>query len=225
MTDLPSVMSSPILTMLTTYGGPSNFDARHVFIMNFLYELPLFRNSTGLLGKTVGGWQVSGIFQAQTGTPCSVTYNNDYAGVGQDGNFDGCGSGQLWAKNGSINYTKNFDYASANPGSSASYWFNPFNSNGTPIYTAPAPGTFVTQNGVRDAIYNPGFNNWNLGLFKKFAINERFGFQFRAEAFNAFNHPNWGGVGLNPTNAATFGKITGKTDDVRNLQLSLRFYF
>ncbi len=35
-------------------------------------------------------------------------------------------------------------------------------------------------------IYNPGFNNWNIGLFKKFAITERIGFQFRAEAFNAF---------------------------------------
>ncbi len=205
--------------------GPSNFDARHVFIMNFLYELPLFRHSNGVLAKTLGGWQLSGIFQAQTGTPCSVTYNNDYAGVGQDGNFDGCGSGQFWAKNGSINYTKKFDYASANPGSSANYWFNPYNADGTPIFTPPANGTFVTENGVRDTIYNPGFNNWNFGLFKKFAVTERFGFQFRAEAFNAFNHPNWGGVGLDPTNVNTFGKITGKTDDVRNLQLSLRFYF
>ena len=62
-------------------------------------------------------------------------------------------------------------------------------------------------------------------MFKKFAINERFGFQFRAEAFDAFNHPNWGNVNLDPTNAATFGKVTGKTDDARNLQLSLRFYF
>ena len=80
------------------------------------------------------------------------------------------------------------------------------------------------QNGIRNEIYNPGFNNWNLGLFKKFALNERFGFQFRAEAFDAFNHPNWGGANFNPTSAG-FGKITGKTGDVRNLQLSLRFYF
>ena len=61
-------------------------------------------------------------------------------------------------------------------------------------------------------------------MFKKFAINDRAGFQFRAEAFDAFNHPNWGGVNLNPTSSA-FGKITGKTGDVRNLQLSLRAYF
>ena len=66
--------------------------------------------------------------------------------------------------------------------------------------------------------------NINFGLFKKFAINERTGFQFRAEAYNALNHPNWGNVNLNPT-SAQFGQITGKTGDVRNLQLSLRFYF
>jgi hypothetical protein len=50
------------------------------------------------------------------------------------------------------------------------------------------------------------------------------GFQFRAQAFDAFNHPNWSGADFNPT-SATFGKVTGKTNDVRNLQLSLRYYF
>jgi hypothetical protein len=83
----------------------------------------------------------------------------------------------------------------------------------------------VLQNGVRDSVYSPGFDNWNLGLFKKFAVTERFGFQFRAEAFDTFNHPNLANVNLDPTNSATFGKVTGKTDDARNLQLSLRFYF
>ena len=49
--------------------------------------------------------------------------------------------------------------------------------------------------------------------------------QFRAEAFDLTNHPNWGGASFNPTNLSTFGKITSKTGDVRNLQLSLRLYF
>jgi hypothetical protein len=64
-----------------------------------------------------------------------------------------------------------------------------------------------------------------MGLFKKFSINERAGFQFRAEAFNTFNHPNWSGMGTDPTALGTFGKITTKNGDVRNLQLSLRFQF
>ncbi len=206
--------------------GPSEFDTRHVFILNFLYELPIFRNQHNFAGKTLGGWQISGIFQAQTGQPCSVGKSNDYAGVGVDGSL--CGTavgstiGEYWVMNGNISYPGNFDAAN---GSQNKYWFSTTNPNGTPIFTAPAPGTFNLQPGIRDVIYSPGFQNWNLGLFKKFAVTERFGFQFRAEAFDAFNHPNLSPVNLDPTNATTFGKITGKTNDVRNLQLSLRFYF
>jgi hypothetical protein len=77
----------------------------------------------------------------------------------------------------------------------------------------------------------PGCQNWNMGLFKRFPINERYGLQFRAEAFNVWNHPNWGGssgagngnVNMNPT-SSLFGKVTSKGSE-RNLQVSLRFYF
>jgi hypothetical protein len=74
-------------------------------------------------------------------------------------------------------------------------------------------------------IYNPGFENYNLGLFKNFQIHESVGVQFRAEAYDALNHPNWNGPGNDPTNLTTFMKVTGKNGDVRNLQLSLRFHF
>jgi hypothetical protein len=63
-----------------------------------------------------------------------------------------------------------------------------------------------------------------LEVFKKFAINERFGFQFRAEAFDFPNHANWSAPSFNPT-SATFGKVTAKSGLVRTVQLSLRFYF
>ena len=43
----------------------------------------------------------------------------------------------------------------------------------------------------------PGFQDWNLGLYKKFAINEKNHLEFRAEAFDVNNHPNWSGPGLN----------------------------
>ena len=200
--------------------GPSEFDRRHIFITNFLYELPFFRAQTNLIGKIAGGWQLSGIFQASSGTPCSIGASTDYAKVGQDGSM--CGVGQYWALNGPINYLNQMAHnGSADP----NLWFQTTTSGGQLIASPPAINTFVLQNGVRDSVYGPGFNNWNLGLYKKFAINERTGFQFRAEAFDAFNHPNWGGPSDNPTNLSTFGKITGKSGDVRNLQLSLRYYF
>lgn len=199
--------------------GPSEYDARHVFIANFMYELPFFRAKNNLAGKVLGGWQLSGIIQAQTGTPCSVGKGNDYVGVGQDGSM--CGVGQYWVMNGSPYQIGGF---AANGASDPNFWFQTKNPDGSPIFTKPAAGTFNLQQGIRDAIYSPGFTNVNLGLFKTFALNERAGFQFRAEAYDALNHPNLGGANFDPT-SSSFGKVTGKTNDVRNLQLSLRFYF
>ena len=202
--------------------GNSFFDVRHVLVINYMYELPFFHEGNSWKHRLIGGWQISGITQFQTGTTCTVMRNNDYAGVGVDGNLDSCGgAGQFWVMNGDPATPHQFAY---NGASDPAQWFATKNSDGSPIFTAPAPGTFMSQQNVRNAIHNPGFQNWNVGLFKKFSINERTGFQFRAEAFNAFNHPNWSGANFDPL-SSSFGKVTSKTGDVRNLQLSLRFYF
>ncbi|HXJ13572.1 MAG TPA: hypothetical protein VNH19_14960, partial [Candidatus Limnocylindrales bacterium] len=133
-----------------------------------------------------------------------------------------CQAGQFWMVNGDPRIIGQMAH---NGAKDPNLYFATTNSDGSPIFTPPAKGTFNLHNGVRGLIYRPGLENWNIGLYKKFSINERTGFQFRAEAFDAFNHPNWGSPGLNPTATTTFGKVTGKTDDVRNLQLSLRYYF
>lgn len=140
------------------------------------------------------------------------------------------GNQQLWNVVGSPGIVGGF---AANGASDPNFWFQTKNPDGTAIFRAPAQGTFATGY-VRDLIYEPGFQNWNLALFKTIPINERTGFQFRAEAFNFINHPNLGGasgggVDLNPNDAA-FGKVTTKggspgSGGERNLQLSLRFYF
>jgi hypothetical protein len=210
--------------------GPSEFDARHIVIINYLYQLPFFRTQKGFAGKALGGWQISGITQFQTGLPCSVAAANDYAGVGLDSNF-GCGvNGQYWVVNGNPKIIGTFG--------PTGQWFATTNPDGTPIFTAPTAGTFNTQR-VRNLIYQPGYQNWNMGLFKTIPVNERFRFQFRAEAYNVWNHPNWcansgcngtTNIGLNPTNAATFGKVLSKGSGSsgqgeRNLQLSLRLEF
>jgi Carboxypeptidase regulatory-like domain/TonB-dependent Receptor Plug Domain/TonB dependent receptor len=209
--------------------GPSEFDARHMLVFNYLYDLPIFKDRTKLIGKLLGGWQISGVTQFQTGLPCSVTGATDYAKVGLDSNF-GCGvNGQYWVVNGNPKIIGTFG--------ASGQWFATTNPDGTQIFTKPTAGTFNTQR-VRDIIYQPGYQNWNLGLFKAFPIDEQRGFQFRAEAFNFINHPNWCGgsgcsgttnIGLNPANLATFGKVLTKGGGVgggeRNLQLSLRVYF
>jgi hypothetical protein len=206
----------------------SAFDVTHVMIINYLYELPFGRgkqfgsNWNRAVDALLGGWQISGVTQLQTGTPCSGVVNSDYARVGVDGNMNDCGgTGQLWALNGDADVVGNFARGGAND---PTYWFKTTTSSGAPLLSAPAINTFVTGKSSRNFVHNPGIENWNMGVYKKFALSERTGFQLRAEAFNAFNHPNLGGAGFNPTQA-TFGKVTGKNNDVRNLQLSLRFYF
>ena len=205
--------------------GPSEFDARHILAINYLYQLPFFRKQSGFAGKAFGGWQISGVSQFQTGLPCGVAEQRNIALVGLDSNF-GCGvNGQYWVVNGDPKVLGQF---AAGGSKDPAHWFAVNNPDGSPIFAAPPNGTFNTQR-VRDLIHQPGFENWNLGLFKAFPITESRGLQFRAEAYNVWNHPNLGGssgggVDFNPKNVSTFGKVTTKGSE-RNLQLSLRFYF
>jgi hypothetical protein len=229
--------------------GPSEFDARHIVVINYLYRLPFFRAQTGFAGKALGGWQISGITQFQTGLPCSVTgpSTNDYAGVGPDANW-GCGqNGQFWTVNGDPKIIGTFGpngqwfqtcLVSVPVGGTCPDGTSAFNGVDQRIFRPPTAGTFNTQH-VRNLIYQPGYQNWNMGLFKTIPVNERLRFQFRAEAYNVWNHPNWCGnsgcsgttnIGLNPTNTATFGKVLAKGSGSsgqgeRNLQLSLRLEF
>jgi hypothetical protein len=200
--------------------GPSEFDSRHAIVISYLYTLPIFKNGTGMAHRALGNWQLSGVNQFQTGTPCGIGSNNDFAGVGEVGSIGCSGSIQYWNMAQSPSILGQFANSTASP----NQYFSTTTAGGAPIFTQPATGTFVLQKGIRGSIYGPGFQDWNLGLFKGFAINERTGFQFRAEAFDVNNHPNWSGPGENPT-SSSFGKITSKTGLARTIQLSLRFYF
>jgi len=153
--------------------------------------------------------------------------NQDYAGVGEYGSF-GCGSeGEFWLKNGNPTPLHKFAGASGTGGT----WFSTTNASGAAIFTAPASGTFNLQHGVRDDIYGPGLQNWNLALIKAFPITEGTAFEFRAEAYNFINHPylaqigQTGGLNLNPT-SSQFGEVTAKgTSNPRTLQVGARIHF
>jgi Carboxypeptidase regulatory-like domain/TonB-dependent Receptor Plug Domain len=191
--------------------GPSEYDRRHVVIINYIYAIPFMKKN-----KAIGGWSIAGTAQFQTGTPCGIGTNNDFAGVGEYGSF-GCGSeGQFWNLNGPVTINTGA-YAGPSGNASSPKYF-------TANVSQPAAGTFNLQPGVRDSVYQPGLQDWNIAMFKTFAINDRAGFQFRAEAYDFINHPNLSGPNLNPT-SSQFGEITSKTGLARNLQLSLRFYF
>jgi hypothetical protein len=220
----------------STFWGPSQFDNRHVTVINFIYELPFLRDHTSLAGRLLGGWQITGVTQFQTGLPFTVGSGDDFAGVGGRGNIQDNISGvreiQIWNVNGETSLPRGDRQFSEGAGDQ-NYWFRVRNEDGSPLFTAPAAGTFTTQRN-RNLVRGPGYQNWNLGLFKSFLITEQHRLTFRAEAFNWLNHPNLGatngyganndgGLDVNPR-SSTFGKVTSKGGQ-RSLQLSLRYSF
>ena len=185
------------------YYGTSDLERKHVMIVNYIYELPFLKGNRGLLRRTLGNWEISGINQWQAGAPFSVRSGNDYAGVG-------AGSGnQFWNLTGD-------PAASVTPFTDSAIWFN------KDAFTVPAAGKFGVQ--PRNSLTNPGFWNWDMGLRKNVpAFGEKQRLQIRFEVFNILNHPNWGGANSNPT-SGTFGRVTGKSGN-RTIQIALKYIF
>ena len=198
----------------TMLWGPSGYDRTHVFVANAIYELPFFRGSNGMTRSLLGGWQVTLLVQAQTGTPFTIGTSDDIAGYGP-----GNGNNDMPTTIYNVVGDPHTDNASFSPGGNAAdpnSYFNPA------AFQRPALGTFTTQRN-RNLMYRPGFQNWTGSLFKTFAIGEHQGVTFRGEVYNIPNHPNWDGPDTNPT-SSTFGKVTTKSFE-RTFQLSLRYFF
>ncbi|MDZ4797936.1 MAG: carboxypeptidase regulatory-like domain-containing protein [Bryobacteraceae bacterium] len=198
--------------------GKSGNDTRHVAIVNFVWDIPAFNGANSRVVRTaLGGWQVAGVNQWQTGSPITIGNGDDYLGIGST-------NGKPWNLNGDTTLPKQFAHENANNNFTGitNFWFSPTVSSGA-WATKPANGTLPNQNRNSISFNNLGFQNWNLSLFKSFRFMEKQFVQFRVEGFNWLNHPNWNGVDQNPT-SATFGMVTGKGSE-RNVQLSLRYSF
>ncbi len=198
--------------------GKSANDTRHIAVVNFVWEMPFFNSSdtNKALRAVAGGWQISGVNQFQTGTPFSIGNGDDYLGIGDT-------NGKTWNLAGAPEFKGQFSNRTAAGNFADGNAFFSRTVGGSPLATRPANGTLPNQNRNSVGFNGPGFQNWNIALFKAFRITERQALTFRAEGFNWINHPNWGGVDVNPT-SATFGQVTSKNGE-RNLQMSLRYSF
>ena len=85
------------------------------------------------------------------------------------------------------------------------------------------PAALQWGTAARNSIVGPGRNNWNLSLYKQVAVTENVGFQFRVEAYNAFNHTQWTNPNTN-RNDGNFGTISG-TQNPRTIQLGAKLTF
>jgi Carboxypeptidase regulatory-like domain len=164
----------------------SNFDQRHVVAISYIYDLPFFRGK-GLTHSLLGGWQVSGITSIQTGSPFTVV-NAGGGSLGTPSDSAGVGNGVGFGSYPDLVGDPNSGIPATPPGSS----FGPAYGNPA-VFVAPVGLTFGDAG--RNILRNPRQSNFDMALFKHFAIKESMSVEFRAEAFNVFNHVEWGYIG------------------------------
>jgi hypothetical protein len=178
-------------------------DVPHVFVASYLYELPFGKGRMFLgdipraLDFVIGGWQVNGITNLRSGTPLVVTV----------------ATSQLNTTTG--NYA-NLTCSEVDRPKTVEQWFS------TSCFAPPAQ--FVFGNSGKSQVRGPGVINFDLSLFKKFAIDEKRAVEFRAEFFNAFNNPHFNNPNTSLGNS-NFGRITATVLTPREIQLGLKLTF
>jgi hypothetical protein len=187
----------------STY-GPSLFDARHRFVFNTVWDLPVPK-MPGLKGKLLNGWQVSGIYTYQTGFPIRITSGSDNELQGSTSGFITPGEPDLLGK-----------FVTHDPRKTGGLVFDPA------LFSAPANlGTIGSA--PRTLCCNPPINNWDAGFYKDTQIGERLKVEFRTEVYNVLNHAQFFSTDGNIADS-TFGQFL-KVRDPRLLQFGLKFIF
>jgi hypothetical protein len=190
----------------------SNFDQRHMLNIGYVYDLPFFKKP-GLTHTLAGGWQWSGIVAFSTGTPLNITNGTTYGDNAGVGNSVGTGSYPDLVGNPRSNVPPP---SAVTSNAYAGYFYNPA------AFATPTGLTFGDVG--RNFLRNPNRTNFDMALFKHFAIKESMSFEFRAEAFNIFNHTQWGSAASGGLGSDGFLEINN-AHLARVLQLGAKFIF
>jgi hypothetical protein len=212
--------------------GPTPFNRNDVLNVDGIWDLPWYRDQKGVVGEILGGWEMSGLYSVVSGVPLTVTMTPglpiNYQGL--TSTYNGTTNGGV--ANDSAGLGILLDSAASlrpnvvlNP--SAGYgqvalrhrlnWFN------QTAFMAPAPASYQVGNERRGSIIGPGFNRFDVGLFRNFRLYHNVVLQLRGEGFNVLNHPNWGNIDTNAT-SVTFGQATN-TRDPRIVQVAGKINF
>ena len=203
------------LTNLRACRGPSDFDIRHLFNANFIYELPFGKghwlggNAPGWVNQIIGGWEVTGIVTARSGLPFSTTTGS--FPVGFNFNSPAVGIGPNSTMQGSIHDAT---------GGQIQFFSDPAAT--LAALRQPHPGEIGNRNTFR----GPGFWNVDTAVLKKFKMpwSETQQLVFRWESYNAFNHNSFGLPNALIT-SGSFGAITTSSSTPREMQFALRYEF
>jgi hypothetical protein len=184
----------------------SSHDVRHAMVTSGLWDIPVGKGrrvntQNPVLNNVAGGWQLSTTVTLRTGFPVTFQHGQDLSNTGAG--FDRPNTNGISADlpRGQQDPQRFFDTSTIRPN---------------------LPGTH--GNVGRNTLTGPGTIGWDFAMHKDFLFTERQRLQFRFEAFNFPNHPNWGNPNTNAT-AAAFGTIVGTRGNMRQLQFALKYYF
>ncbi len=192
--------------------GFDGADQTHNLVINYSYQLPKlpFGNNNAVVRGALNGWVLSGISQFVSGSPATIGLNTV-----QGTDLTSGGDGQRVNVVGNPNANGSTFYA----------WFNPA--------AFAAPGKGDPGNASKNSVRNPGVNNNDVAVSKRFGLrNEQRYLQFRMEGYNVFNHTQYAGLNLAPkydlTNGAQTNPLFGQVASTRAprvVQASLRLVF
>jgi hypothetical protein len=193
----------------------SDFDRRHVLQATWVYELPFgegrrFKFDNSVMNYMISGWQVAGTFLMQSGSPYTVYtgFNTFSSVVGSLATCSGCTRdlGKLLLDGGGLNF-----------------WFD-----GTERAKFGTPAAGAISDIPRNFFIGPSYWQPDVSLLRKFKLTERFNLDFRVDARNVFNHPNFANPNAVVTNTTTapFGRINDSvTNNARRMQFSMKLNF
>jgi hypothetical protein len=210
--------------------------------VSYRYDLPFYRNETGMKGALLSGWALSGITIYQSGTPFSVT--DSVAGTGflgagfTPGTLSGSlASGSTLAStltSGSIQSRVDDGYLNVNAFTTAPLLYT---AQCDPVNNANFCTTDFGNLG-RNVFRGPHQQNWDFSLIKNIKLTERQQLRFTTDFFNIWNHANFSNPSINdvesiphdqitgqPLTTGPFGKITSTVGTPRLIQFSLRYAF
>jgi hypothetical protein len=189
---------------INQYYGPTPEDIAHTFTAQFLYQLPVGRgkrflaNSNRAVDAFLGGWQYSGLVTIRSGLRFDVTSSVSLLNNGQSNRANRICNGSL-------------------PDPNVNMWFN------TSCFVDDLTVDNYGNSGI-NPLYTDGLQQLDSSLFKTFNITERINVQFRVDAFNTLNHPNFNAPDAN-VGDPTEGQIFSTSVDNRRMQFGLRLFF
>ncbi len=187
----------------------ASFDRNQIFTASYVYYLPFFKAQDGLAGKALGGWQLSGLIQAQGGAWLTPSITTATGGrrpdlVGKVSYLDPR-QVQTFTVLGNQSVTGNF-------------FFDPTAGK---IFAVPAANLYGSS--PPTILKGPGRHNWDLSLFKNIKATEQVNLQFRAEMFNVWNHASFRNPNMNAS-SRDFGTISD-AGSPRLIQFALKLLF